>query len=256
MKKIIVLALCLLITASVAASQVEALTTTTPTVAPSPTTNQSVSQALDNQIKQLKDKVASRVAQLNLVEKKAIIGKVSDVASNQITMTDLQGKTRFIDVDEITKFSSPASKTFGLSDLKKGTTVSVLGTYNKDSGRILARFINAATIPVFITGAVSNIDKVNYYLTVTTEDQKQVKLNIESTSKINVSSDQGITRYGFSKVTIGDRAFAIGYPDKTDPTLINASRVIDLITLPKDPKIMVAAPSSLTTPSPTTKSSQ
>src|SRR2546423_2045460 len=105
----------------------------TPTANPTGT-NPTVSQKQDvlvNQINQLKEKIASRVAELNLVEKRGVIGTVSDVSANQISITDITGKTRYVDVDEITKFSSSqAKKSFGLSDLTKGTRISVLGLYN------------------------------------------------------------------------------------------------------------------------------
>lgn len=216
------------------------------TVTPSPT--QSITET--QQIQDLKSKVASRVAQLNLVQKKGIIGTISDTGSNQITIIDIQGKTRFVDVDAITKFSSQGSKTFGLSDLTKNTQITVLGIYNKDSQRILARFISSYSIPQFITGAINTIDKTNYYLTVISEDQKQTKLNIDTNTQLSVyTSDQGITRYGFSKIALGDRIFALTYQDKKDLTLFNASRLIDLINLPKNPKIMISVSSTL---SPTT----
>ena len=103
--------------------------------------------------------IASRVAALKLVEKRGIIGIVTDVTNTQIVVTDLQNNTRFVDVDELTKFSNPAFKgTYGISDITKNTTIGVLGLYNKESRRILARFVNVATTPFIIHGGVSAID--------------------------------------------------------------------------------------------------
>src|SRR3990167_5640769 len=85
---------------------------------------------------QLITNIASRVAQLKLVEKRGIIGTVTNVTNTQITLSDIQNNTRFIDVDELTKFTSAKSKeTFGISDITKGTTLGILGLYNKDSRR-------------------------------------------------------------------------------------------------------------------------
>src|SRR5260221_6373171 len=76
--------------------------------------------SLEQQISNLKDKIASRVAQLKLVDKRGIIGNVTDVTQNQITVSDVKGNTRYIDVDELTKFSSPSAKSsFGISDITK-----------------------------------------------------------------------------------------------------------------------------------------
>src|SRR5438874_1521245 len=113
--------------------------------------DQTIGQKLDEKINELKTKIASTVASLNLVEKRCIIGVVSETTTSQITITDIEGNTRFADVDEITKFSSSSAKgPFGLTDLTKGTRVRVLGTYNKDTKRILARFIDVTVDPVFL----------------------------------------------------------------------------------------------------------
>src|SRR3989344_7962603 len=101
------------------------------------------------QINALTNKIASRVAQLKLVEKRGVIGKVTDVSNTQITLSDMSGNTRFVDVDEFTKFKSD-SKSFGISDIEKGQKIGALGLYNKQSRRILARFVEVLQIPDFI----------------------------------------------------------------------------------------------------------
>lgn len=211
-------------------------------------TKQPAGEVLNDQINKLKEKIASRVSELNLVEKRGIIADVVEVSGNQVTLKDFAGHTRFIDVDELTKFSSPSAKaTFGLSDLTKNTRISVLGLYNKQSKRILARFIDTVVMPVIISGEVSDIDKENYTLTVSTDDQKQKKVDIETITKISsYTKDDGLAKYGFSKAKIGDRVIAVGYPDKKDPTLLVASRITDFLELPKNPKIAVSVPTPTT----------
>src|SRR3989344_3522321 len=70
---------------------------------------------LSDQIDDLKSKIASKVAQLNLVEKRGIYGIVADASDTQITLKTVNGNTRFIDVDELTKFSSDSNDSFGIS---------------------------------------------------------------------------------------------------------------------------------------------
>ena len=57
------------------------------------------------QINDLKDRIASRVAQLKLVERRGVIGTVTAVSDTQLTLVDTNDNNRFIDVDELTKFS-------------------------------------------------------------------------------------------------------------------------------------------------------
>lgn len=213
-----------------------------------PSSNKVLGEKLDKQINDLKDKIASRVSELKLVEKRAIIGTVSEVSANKITMTDIAGKTRIIDVDEITKFSSVSQKGFGLSDLKKGTRISALGIYNKQSKRILARFIEVTVTPKFVSGAIASIDKKNFQLMMMGEDQKSIKIDIVTTTKMYAyTKELGLTKTAFSKLEVGDRINVIGYPDKTDKSMIVASRLLDLIDLPKNPKIIVAEPTEVET---------
>ncbi len=217
----------------------------TPTPSPRSAPSQNdIKEKLNEQINQLKEKIASRVSELNLVEKRGIIGVVSTVSGNQITLTDVAGKTRQVDVDEITKFSSPDSKSFGLSDLTKGTKVSILGLYNKQSKRILARFIDTAVNPTYLSGAISDLSSTDFTVTITSDDQKQSKIDIETITKISTyGKDSGITRYGFSKLKVGDRVTAVGFPSKKDPNILVPNRILVFPNLPKNPKIVVSGES-------------
>lgn len=214
------------------------------TATPTPTnTNSTVKEKLDQQINQLKEKIASRVSELNLVEKRGMIGIVAEVKGNQITLTDMEGNTRFADVDELTKFSSAGAKGFGLSDLTKGTKISILGNYNKQSKRILARFISTYTSPLLYTGTITELNAKQFQITITTADQKTVNVDINTSTKVSsYTSAEGLARYGFSKLAIGDKVFVAGNPDKTTPTLVAATRVIDFITLPKDQSLVNITP--------------
>lgn len=231
----------------------------TPTAIPTPikTTSPAVSQALNeklnSQINQLKDKIASRVSELNLVEKRGIIGIVTEISANKITLTDVSGNPKQIDVDEITKFISvPAKTSFGLSDLSKGSRISVFGLYNKQSKRILARFIRISVDPVFATGGISELDNKNFTLTVTSGNQKKTKIDVGTATKISSYGKDGvITKIGFAKLAIGDRVLIVGFPDKKDTSLIISSRINVFSSLPKDPKINIAQPIPTSSATPT-----
>jgi len=179
----------------------------TPSQAPSPTsatpTIKPTDQNLLNQINQLREKVASQVAKMNLVEKRGIIGTITDVSSTQITLNDVQNNTRFVDVDEITKFSAPGKNSEGISDLNKSTIISVLGLYNKDSRRILARFINVVTQPTYLTGVISSADRVNGQFDILKENQKQILIDVETiTRTYTFTKANDLSKSGFSKLSV------------------------------------------------------
>lgn len=223
MKKIIIGLLLILMIPVTAFAQTPTPSKVTPTI----TTDQQ-SESLINQINELKDKVASRVAQLKLVEKKGVIGTVQEVTDTHITLTDINGNNQIVDVDELTKFSSTGKSTFGISDLTKGSTISALGLYNKESKDILARFIDDFKLPVFLSGTVSDVNKTDYTVTVAGEDNISTIVDIETTTKINAYSGGKIGRSGFSKVVSGDRVEIVGYPNKTEKNRITGSYILQL----------------------------
>jgi hypothetical protein len=220
------------------------VTGTTFAAEPSPTT----SSILNNQINQLKNKIASQVSKLNLVEKRGIIGTVQAVTDSQITLVDNKGNIRYADLDEITKYQSDSNNNFALTSLKKGILISILGIYNKESERILARYVDAETVPTRYQGEIVSIDNKNFDLTMMTDDQKTEKISVEDTTTMSSYSSGGnLTQYGFSKLNVGDRIFVVGYPDKSDSTLLDAERLIDYLDAPKNPDITMVTPTKAVT---------
>lgn len=211
----------------------------TPTKKPT-IADQSTTERLSDTINNLKERVASSVAKLNLVERRGIVGTVSETGSSQITITDVNGKSRIVEVDEITKFSSPTKKEgFGISDINKGMKISVIGLYNKQSRRINARYIDVVTIPSYINGMVANTDEDTFSLVVISEGGKQTTVDVETVTNTNAYADGELEKAGFSRITIGERIAVMGYPDKNDPKRIIATRILLFPGLPKNPNIIV-----------------
>lgn len=227
-------------------------------VSPTPSKSipsQAVTTQIEEQINNLKDKIASRVAQLNLVQKKGIVGTVTDTSETQITLKDAAGNIHFIDVDELTKFSSSSNKNFGMSDITKNSTLGVLGLYNKDSRRILARFITVLILPQYIRGAIAGVDKTNFTITVVKNDATQITIEVEDITKMtSYTSSAGSTKSGFSKIQTGERVYVVGYKDTQNLKQLIASRIILFPSLPINPAIgtlLPATPTNTPIPSPT-----
>ena len=181
---------------------------------------------VQQQIDELKSKIASKVAELKLVEKRGIIGTVTDSSDTQISLIDLSGNIRKIDVDELTKFYS-SSQTFGISDIKKGRVLGILGLYNKQSRRILAREVNDISSPQeIIYGAVSAIDKENFEITLTKENNNKAIIEIQDITRSLIFSSNTLSRSGFSKIAMFETAIVAGLPDKQNSNKILATRII------------------------------
>jgi len=220
-------------------------------ITPSPTEN-----LTQEQINALTNRIASRVAQLKLVEKRGVIGKVTDVSNTKITLSDIGENTRFVDVDEFTKFNS-SSKSFGISDIEKGQKIGVLGLYNKQSRRILARFVEVLQIPDFIHGAVSEVDSKNFSIEVALENRKRINIEVENSTKtLSFNREKSeLVKSGFSKITEGENIIIIGFPSKKNSNITIASKIILLPGISKNPKIKIfikpqvtLAPTSSPTP--------
>lgn len=215
-------------------TQAFALVTSTPTPTTSP---------LQQQVDELKTRIASKVASLKLVVKKGILGTVTDVSDTQITLSNLNGKTRIIDVDELTQFSSSNSNSFGISDVKKGMFLAAIGLYNKESERTQAReIIEQDPLPNFIYGAVASIDKDNYSITVAKENGINSLVDIETITKTYAYSEGTLTKSGFSKIKVAQTILIIGYFDKQNKSTIIASRIILLPDISVSPKINLNSP--------------
>lgn len=206
-------------------------------------------EKINEKVDELKNKIASRVAELNLVEKRGTIGVVQSVSDRKITITDLNDKNRIIDVDEFTKFSSGDEKDFGISDIRKGMKISVMGLYNKESQRLLARFVNEISIPLFLHGVIIEKDNKEFTLTLFTEEGETYIVDVETITKSSAYSDGKLASNGFSKIETMENALIIGFPDPKDQNRITASRIVTFPDLPKNPKIPINE-NDLTTPTP------
>ncbi len=248
MKKILI-TIMILLSASLAVQSYAATPTPTtsaptPTNSPTPTPN----ELLNQQINDLKERIASRVAELKLVEKQGFIGTVTDVSDSQLTLSDMQKNIRFVDVDELTKFSSPSAKDgFGISDITKGSLVSILGLTNKETRRTLARFVDVITLPKVIHGAITSIDSSNYVITVSTPDQKDIPVDIENITKTYTyaNATDGLVKSGFSKMQQGERIMVTGFTDVSNKNRIIASRIIIFPSLPPNPRIVLINPAEM-----------
>ncbi len=239
MKKLNILLLVFLsltlITHNVFAQTVVPTKKVTPTITPKVTEE---SKEIDT-IEKIKDLVASKVAELNLVEKRGIVGNVKEKTNTQITITDSRGAQRIIEIDELTKFEATSDKDdFGISDVTAGDTLSFIGLYNKDTERLLARFISVAdNIPVTTSGLVIKKDPEEFLITIVTNDGKKKDVSIETSTKTQSFEEDEPLKSGFTKIEIGERVLVVGFNDLKIDNQINASRVVHFIKLPASAKM-------------------
>jgi hypothetical protein len=117
-------------------------------------------------VKKIIDLVASSSAEQKTTAKAGVIGTVQEANSTSINIKTINGTSRIIDIDEITKFSDPDTKTFGISDITAGETIGIIGILNKVSNHILARSVDRLdTLPIYFDGVITSINKTNFQIT-------------------------------------------------------------------------------------------
>ena len=206
--------------------------TPTPTARPSNSVPENGEEL--EKIQKIKDIVASKVAELNLVEKRGIIAKITEVSGMKLTVTDIKGNIRQIDIDELTKFDISDDDDAGISDLKKGSSYSFIGIYNKETQRLLARNINTVnTVPTYFEGAIESVNEDDFQIVIVNAKGEKKTVDIQSSTKTSLADTGGeLIKSGFSKLEQNARVLVIGFPDKKDNTLLSAIRVIHFEDVP------------------------
>lgn len=220
--------------------------------------NEATATGTLDRIEKIKELVASRVAELKLVEKKGFLGTVKESSNTQIIIDDNKGTQRIIDIDELTKFEDSSNKEFGVSDLKKGDLVSVIGLYNKDTKRLLSRLITKVkSLPSQFDGIVVSLDSKGFEIETVNEAGEKKTVEIERTTKTSLySTSEGFVKSGFSKVEDGQRILVSGFFDTQDKDILIASRLIHFEDVPPSSSMknfQVAGEIKDTTTSPTRK---
>ncbi|KKW10692.1 MAG: hypothetical protein UY49_C0015G0010 [Microgenomates group bacterium GW2011_GWC1_49_7] len=214
MKKVILIVLALALTTQVAAQ----------TATPSGDSK----QKLDD----LKERLATKVAELRQTQKRAIYGTVKATSVSTITVETKTSDAKIELTDEISVFQNLKGKRTELTteDLVKGDTVVVFGDYdaNLDLLKAQAIFIQGA-IPTRISGVVMETNKNDFTLTVKTPDGPSYIIDFETTTKASLwTKDKGSAKGSFSKLLVGDTVHVLGTPVAKKENRLSAARILSL----------------------------
>lgn len=220
--------------------------TETPTVtkAPSPSPTPEKGSAMDK-IRILKDKVATKVAELRQTEKKGITGLVDQISDTEMTLQAGNDKVTVNFTEDTPLFSITGKKEEGdFKDIDKGTVILALGYYDKDQKILDGRTIYIINQkPMFLLGKIADIDRENYTVTVKGKDGKDSIVDIETYSRTFAIGDKNSTvKSGFSKLSIGDLIQMIGTPNAKEDNRYSANRIL-----------VIESKTEIPTPTPTEK---
>jgi len=174
-------------------------TTSSPTSTPS--------AIIDENIKALKDKIATKVAELQKQNKKVITGLIAAIGKDSLELRSKENTYKIAVDDTLTKIYSITDgwqKEIKLEDLLKDDFVIVLGVLLENS--VNANYIYKDQAYVVSSGKVSEVNKDDYSIKIITTDKNEYTLDFESTTKQLILDPKtlSINRAGFSKIKEGD----------------------------------------------------
>ncbi len=155
------------------------------------------------EIEDIKEKIATKVAELRKKNQKAVAGVIKTIKGNSITIVNADDAEFEVVVDpELTKtyLIGTTKKEIKISDLKAGT-------YIISTGPILDKTINANYIYqdeqfAVLSGKITEINKDDFYIKVLTTDKDTYTLDIENSTNQTLMDTKTLEldKIGFSKL--------------------------------------------------------
>lgn len=241
MNKIFLLSLLSLVLVSAIVGQrpVYAATIATPTATPKETQD----------LEALKDRLATKVAELRDIVKRAMHGTVKSVSVSSAT---IETKTKDVKIEladdiTVTQLISGKRTTLSIDDISKDDPITVFGSYDAtlDLLKAQAIFIESTKIYEHLSGTVTEVDSKEFTIVIQTTEGRNMAIDIEKATKTNTwSQADGIAKGGFSKILVGDTVHIVGSLVPKKENQISALRILDIGNLSG------AAPTATIAPTP------
>lgn len=201
------------------------------------------------QMEELKARLATKVAELRTVVKRAMSGTVKSVS---VTSATIETKTKDIKIeltDDVTVTQMIAGKRtpLAIDKIEPKDVVTVFGTYDETLDLLKAQyiFIESTSTITRLTGIVVDVDTEDFVLTINTSEGRILTVDIEKATKTTMwTKAGGLAKGGFSKIAVGDTVHITATPVAKKENSYSASRILDLGNITG----AAATPTSLVTP--------
>lgn len=185
------------------------------------------------QMEDLKARLATKVAELRTVVKRAMYGTVKSVS---VTSAVIETKTKDIKIEltddvTVTQLISGKRTDLAIEDIESNDNVTVFGTYDETLDLLKAQyiFIESTVTPVKISGIVADVDKEDFVLTINTTEGKSLTVDVENTTKTTLwTKEGGLVKGGFSKIAVGDSVHITGTPVAKKENNYRGLRILNL----------------------------
>lgn len=164
-------------------------------------------------MKKLRDRLASVVAQLRKKDEQAIAGELKSVEGSTLEMDTIVGTIEKISLDEVlTKYyriAGVAKEELKKTDLKAGQYAIVTGL--KTDGTFAANEVYLDDPYEAKAGRVTEVNSTNYSFRLETFDKETITVNIDRSviQESLVVNTGGLTGSGFTQIKEGDTAHIV-----------------------------------------------
>lgn len=246
--------------------RISAAPTSTPEITPTPSANTTPNPTESDKTKridELKERLATKVAELKQSQRMAVYGTIQSVSVSTFTVETSTKNLKIELTDDIKIFQKiKGTRTeLKIENLEKNDIVTVFGEYDQTLELLKAKvvFIQSAS-PVRVAGTITGVSKTDYTITIQTTDGKTYIIDNETTTKTSIWNGKELEKGGFSKLTVGDTIHIIGTIVPKKENRISAIRITNIGNMKNEnvnetitPKETQATTSATTTP--TTKAS-
>jgi hypothetical protein len=229
--------------------QIAAAPTQTPTESQTPTPTASDKT---KQIDDLKERLATKVAELKQSQRQAIYGTIKSVSISTFTVETSQKDLKIELTDDIKIFQKIKGTRTALTtdDLAKGDIVTVFGEYDATLELLKAKVVFIQAIdPVRVAGKITETDKTEYTITIDFPNSKTYTIDFETTTKTSVWNGKELEKGGFSKLTVGDIIHVTGTAVAKQENRVSAARITNISENTASPTATIK-PTAKITPTP------
>ncbi|MCL5675704.1 MAG: hypothetical protein M1120_01095 [Patescibacteria group bacterium] len=194
------------------------------------------SETRDQQITELKQKIATKVAELKILSPQAIAGTIKTLSDQKIILNsnnndidvEIGSDTALSRVDQ-----NNNSKTLKIGDLNTGDNLIAWGNFNKETDTLTADSVVLRDMPQFLAGQIKSVDKKNYQFLMTSNG-KDISYLFDvnpPTRTYTIGNGNKLAKSGFSQLEKGQTVYVFGFIGKTTKdgqTLLSTLRIIIL----------------------------
>lgn len=219
------------------------------------TPSASAKPALDKKVEDLKERLASKVAELSQTQRKAVAGTVKSVSLTTLVVESSKEeyKIELTDDIKVIEYIKGKRSTVKTETLRPKDPVVIFGEFDTTLGILKAKVIVIQQPPARrVHGKVTGLDTKAATITLATSDGTSYTIDVERATKTNRwIGETNVEKSGFSKITQGDTIHVIGTNVPKKENRISADRILNLADLTGTPVTPTPAPTNTMKPSAT-----